>query len=113
MPLATISYMQGCWDEVENITFLATRNGQFEPNPPGTGLFTNSKLNAYEIYTADTWRIKPSLTLSYGLLYSWQVPPVEEDKKQTLLVFADTEAIGESEKLPASEIRSGIARHSI
>ena len=83
----------GLLGEVENITFLATRNGQFEPNPPGTGLFTNSKLNAYEIYTADTWRIKPSLTLSYGLLYSWQVPPVEEDSKQTLLVFADTEEL--------------------
>jgi hypothetical protein len=83
----------GLLGQVENITFLATRDGQFEPNPPGTGLFTNSKLNAYEIYTADTWRIKPSLTLSYGLLYSWQVPPVEEDQKQTLLVFADTEEL--------------------
>ncbi|HKO59640.1 MAG TPA: carboxypeptidase-like regulatory domain-containing protein, partial [Pyrinomonadaceae bacterium] len=83
----------GLLGEVENITFLATRNGQFEPNPPGTGLFTNSKLNAYEIYTADTWRVKPSLTLSYGLLYSWQVPPKEEDNKQTLLVFADNEQL--------------------
>ncbi|MGA9773234.1 MAG: carboxypeptidase-like regulatory domain-containing protein [Blastocatellia bacterium] len=80
----------GLLGEVENITFLATRDGQFNPNPPGTGLFTNSKLNAYEIYTADTWRIKPSLTLTYGLMYSWQVPPVEEDQKQTLLVFADS-----------------------
>jgi len=76
--------------EVENITFLATRDGQLQPNPPGTGLFTNSKLNAYEIYAADTWRVKPSLTFSYGLLYEWQVPPVEAEGKQTLIVLKDT-----------------------
>lgn len=76
--------------EVENITFLATRDGSLNPNPPGTGLFTNSKLNAYEIYAADTWRIKPSLTLTYGLLYEWQVPPTEKEGKQTLIVLKDT-----------------------
>ncbi|HXG94933.1 MAG TPA: carboxypeptidase regulatory-like domain-containing protein [Blastocatellia bacterium] len=75
---------------VENITFLATRNGQLEPNPPGTGLFTDSKLNAYEIYAADTWRIRPQLTISYGLMYSWQVPPTEKEGKQTVVIRQDT-----------------------
>lgn len=76
--------------EVENITYLATRNGQLEPNPPGTGLFTRSKLNAFEVYAADNWRITPSLNISYGLLYSWQVPPTEEQGKQTVVINRDT-----------------------
>src|SRR5262249_50295341 len=76
--------------EVENITYLATRNGQLEPNPPGTGLFTHSKLNAYEVYAADNWRITPSLNISYGLLYSWQVPPTEKEGKQTVVINRDT-----------------------
>jgi hypothetical protein len=76
--------------EVENITYLATRNGQLQPNPPGTGLFTDSKLNAYEMYAADTWRIKPSFTFTYGLLYEWQVPPTEAQGKQTVAVFQGT-----------------------
>jgi hypothetical protein len=75
---------------VENNTYMATRNGQLQPNPIGTGLFTDSKLNAYEMYAADTWRIKPSLTLSYGLLYSWQVPPIEKDGRTTVVVRQDT-----------------------
>ena len=76
--------------EVENITYLATRNGQLEPNAPGTGLFTRSKLNAFEVYAADNWRITPSLNISYGLLYSWQVPPTEEQGKQTVVINRDT-----------------------
>jgi hypothetical protein len=76
--------------QVETITYLSTRNGDLEPNPIGAGLFANSKLNAYEVYAADTWRMKPSFTLSYGLLYSWQVPPTEKEGKQTVAIFKDT-----------------------
>jgi hypothetical protein len=76
--------------QVENITYLATRNGQLQPNPIGTGLIADSKLNAYEFYAADTWRVTPSLTLSYGLMYQWQVPPIEKEGRQTIVTFADT-----------------------
>lgn len=76
--------------QVETITYLSTRDGSLQPNPIGAGLFANSKLNAYEMYAADTWRMKPSLTISYGLLYSWQVPPTEKEGKQTVAVFKDT-----------------------
>jgi hypothetical protein len=79
--------------EVENITYLATRNGQLQPNPAGTGLFTNSKLNAYEMYIADTWRVKPSFNFTYGLLYEWQVPPTEAQGKQTVAVFQGTSGL--------------------
>lgn len=76
--------------EVENITYLATRNGQLQLNPIGTGLTTDSKLDAYEVYAADTWRISPSLSASYGLMYMWQTPPVEREGKQTILILKDT-----------------------
>ena len=76
--------------QVETITYLSTRDGALQPNPVGAGLFANSKLNAYEMYAADTWRMKPSFTISYGLLYSWQVPPTEKEGKQTIAVFKDS-----------------------
>ncbi len=79
--------------QVENITYLATRNGSLQPNPIGTGLITDSKLNAYEIYLADTWRVTPSLTLSYGLMYMWQVPPIEKEGKQTVVIDLATGAL--------------------
>ncbi|MBI3650946.1 MAG: carboxypeptidase regulatory-like domain-containing protein [Acidobacteria bacterium] len=95
--------------QVENVTYLATRDGQLQPNPIGTGLVANSKLNAYEMYAADTWRVKPSLTFSYGLMYTWQVPPTEAGGKQTVVVRQDTGELVNSktylqQKLAAAQI---------
>jgi hypothetical protein len=72
--------------QVENITYLAARGGNLEPLPVGTGLEADSRLNAYELYAGDTWRMSPSLTLNYGLMYTWQVPPIEKDGKQVVMV---------------------------
>lgn len=76
--------------QVEQITYLSTRNGDLQPNAIGTPLITNSKLNAFEFYGADSWRVTPSLTINYGLMYSWQTPPVEAEGKQTVAVFRDS-----------------------
>ncbi len=76
--------------QVESVGFLETRNAQLQPNPIGTGLITNYQLNGYEMYGSDTWRMTPSLTLSYGLSYQWENPPAERDGLQTLLVLKDS-----------------------
>ena len=75
---------------VDRAVVLLTRDGQFNPNPPGTPLREFVNVNAYELYGNDIWRLSPSLTLSLGLTYSVQLPPVEDQGKQTLMVDAAT-----------------------
>src|SRR6266481_2561666 len=40
------------------------------------------------MYFQDTWRFKPTLTLTYGLSYGWQTPPHEAHNEQTFIVNA-------------------------
>jgi len=75
---------------VDNIGILTTRDGSLKPLPFGTPLINDTTLNAFEFYGQDTWRIKPNLTLTYGLSYGWQTPPHEKLNRQTLVVDAAT-----------------------
>jgi hypothetical protein len=76
--------------QVDSSAYMATRDGNLQPNPVGTGLITESDLNAYEFYAADTWRISPNFTVNYGLTYNWQTPPTEKGGRQTLLTLRDS-----------------------
>lgn len=73
---------------VDNISVLATRDGSLNPLPFGTPLIANANMQAYDFYGQDTWRIKPTLTLTYGLAYGWQTPPTEAHNEQTFIVNA-------------------------
>jgi hypothetical protein len=75
---------------VSQVPALITRDASLKLQPLGTGLFTQSTLGAYEFYASDTWRAKPSLTITYGLTYNWQTPPVEDSGKQTVITFKDS-----------------------
>lgn len=44
---------------------------------------------SYNIYFNDTWHVKPSLTVSYGLGYTIEMPPFDVSGVQTMLVNAD------------------------
>ncbi len=44
---------------------------------PGAAVKRNYGLNWYGMYAQDTWRIKPNLTLTYGLRYELLPPPWE------------------------------------
>lgn len=73
---------------VDNISVLATRDGSLNPLPFGTPLIANANMQAYDFYGQDTWRMKPTLTLTYGLTYGWQTPPTEANNEQTFIVNA-------------------------
>ena len=75
---------------VDSSAYMATRDSNLQPLPVGTGLITESNLQAYEFYAADTWRMSPTFTLSLGVTYNWQTPPLEKDGHQTLLTFRDS-----------------------
>ncbi|HKV61408.1 MAG TPA: carboxypeptidase-like regulatory domain-containing protein [Candidatus Acidoferrum sp.] len=73
---------------VDNISVLAVRDGSLNPKPFGTPLISNANMQAYNFYAQDTWRMKPSFTLTYGLSYGWQTPPHEAHNQQTFIVDA-------------------------
>ena len=75
---------------VDTVSYLAVRDAGLQPLPPGTGLINNALLHDYEFYFADIWRMRSSLTLTYGLQYQWHTPPKDELDRQTLLAYKGT-----------------------
>jgi Carboxypeptidase regulatory-like domain len=64
-----------------------TRTGQnLALNPPNTPAFDQSTIPYYNVYFSDTWRMKPTLTLNYGLGWTLEMPPVEAQGKQVEFV---------------------------
>ncbi len=57
--------------------------------PIGTLAQELSTIKYYSVYGSDTWRLRPSLTLSYGLSYMYETPPVEKNGAQVELVNQD------------------------
>src|SRR5207249_65487 len=55
-------------------------------NPPLTHAFDQSTIPYYNVYWSDSWRMRPSLTLTYGLGWTLEMPPVEKFGKQIELV---------------------------
>ncbi len=51
--------------------------------PQGAPVKRNYGLNWYEFYAQDAWRMKPNITLTYGLRWSFFPPPWETNGLQT------------------------------
>ena len=52
--------------------------------PDGTPLARNFATDTYEMYAQDTWKIKPTFTLTLGLRYSLFSPPWETNGQQVV-----------------------------
>jgi Carboxypeptidase regulatory-like domain len=66
-----------------------TRSGpNLALNPPLTHAFDQSSIPYYNVYWSDSWRMRPSFTLTYGLGWTLEMPPVERNGKQIELVDA-------------------------
>ncbi|MGH9843555.1 MAG: hypothetical protein ACREEM_32865 [Blastocatellia bacterium] len=75
---------------VNNVSYMAVRDVDLKPLPVGTGLINDVVLRHWEFYASDVWRVKPSLTLAYGLQYRWHTPPVDTLGRQTVLIYKDS-----------------------
>src|SRR5581483_10280363 len=75
---------------VDNVSVLAVRNNNLQPQPFGTPLRDVTNQWAPYFYAQDSWRIRPNLTLYYGLSYGWQTSPTEQHNLQTVMIDAST-----------------------
>ncbi|HTB12929.1 MAG TPA: carboxypeptidase-like regulatory domain-containing protein [Bryobacteraceae bacterium] len=75
---------------VDNVGILAVRNSNLQPQPFGTFLRDVTNQYATYFYLQDSFRIKPSLTLYYGLSYGFQTAPTEQNNLQTIMINAAT-----------------------
>ncbi|MEK6407572.1 MAG: carboxypeptidase-like regulatory domain-containing protein [Acidobacteriota bacterium] len=75
---------------IDNVSVLAVRDGELKPLPFGQLLEADTTLWAPEFYFQDVWRIRPSLTLTFGLNYGWQTPPTEKLGRQSVQIDGQT-----------------------
>src|SRR5204863_9391665 len=67
--------------------------------PLGTPAFDKSVIPSYNAYFSDTWRMKPTFTLSCGMGYMVELPPYELDGKQVMLVDSAGAAVNTEDYL--------------
>ncbi|HLJ45155.1 MAG TPA: carboxypeptidase regulatory-like domain-containing protein [Bryobacteraceae bacterium] len=68
---------------------MYTRSGNsLTLNPLGTSGFDKSVVPTYDTYFTDTWHLRPTLTLTYGLGWGIAMPPYEIAGKQVQMVDA-------------------------
>jgi len=72
-------------------------------NPPLTPAFDKSTIPYYNLYVGDSWHMKPSFTLTYGLGWTLEMPPVEAQGKQIVLVDSNNKPIDLQNYLNARE----------
>ncbi|MFY9909365.1 MAG: carboxypeptidase-like regulatory domain-containing protein [Candidatus Sulfotelmatobacter sp.] len=73
---------------------MFTRTGSsLALQPPLTNAFDKSVIPYYNVYFSDTWHLKPTFTFTYGLGYALEMPPTEQNGKQTVLVDAANEPL--------------------
>jgi hypothetical protein len=62
-------------------------------NPPHTPAFDQSTIHFYNFYGSDSWHMMPNFTLTYGLGWTYETPPVEKNGKQVMFVDASNRPI--------------------
>ena len=71
-----------------------TRSGStLTLNPIGAPAFDKSTIPFYNVYFSDTWHMKPTFILTYGLGWTLEMPPVEQNGKQVELVDSSDQPI--------------------
>ena len=81
---------RGGWNDLSPPTWwLPARDPNLNLNPLGTPVASYATVENYSLYFNDAWRIKPNLTLNYGLNYGVQMPPYELNGAQDVLVDSE------------------------
>ncbi len=71
---------------IDNVNIVGARDGNLNPLPFGTDLITDTNMYYTQFHFQDTWRMTSTITLTYGLTYSWLTPPSEALNRMALLI---------------------------
>jgi hypothetical protein len=71
--------------------------------PVGAPVFDQSTIPFYNLYFSDSWRMKPTFTLTYGLGWTLEMPPNEKNGKQIVMVGPDNKPISTEAYLKSRE----------
>ena len=66
--------------DVENYTISSASSASLLTD--GTAIARHFKANEYEVYAQDSWRVKPNLTVTYGIRYTYLQTPYESNKQE-------------------------------
>jgi Carboxypeptidase regulatory-like domain len=72
---------------VDAATILRARDSGLQLLAPGTDLQNTMRYDQMNLYAQDTWHLRPTLTVSYGLAWAASVPPVEDQGKLMMAVM--------------------------
>jgi hypothetical protein len=87
---------------VDQIAYTRT-GAALNLNPPNTPAFDQSTIPFYNLYASDSWRVKPSVTVSYGLGWALEMPPKEAQGKQIAFVDNNDKIVDTAAYLGARE----------
>jgi len=85
----------------ESHVFYPRKGGVLQPF--GTSIKAASVVPNYNGYFSDTWKVKPTFTLTYGLGYEVQMPPYEKNGNQPMVVDRDGNAFSSHDYLALRE----------
>ena len=108
LPTSQLNTYNNLYSEVLGIVDipqnLYTRSGpKLTLDPPGSFMYDQSIIPSYNLYVTDTWHMKPSLTLTYGLGYQIEMPPYELNGKQVSLTDAQGNRVNMQDYLDAKK----------
>ncbi len=106
LPSSEIGSWKGLYGQVAGLvgatSIVATRTGaNLTANPIGTPVRSNVTDQTGSFFFNDTWKIKPNLTLAYGLNYQIQMPPTDANGVQDILVNANNQPVTAASYLAA------------
>ena len=91
LPASQLNNWTSLYNEVLGIVIqpqvMYTRSGSdLHLNPLGTPGFDQSIVPSYDAFFTDTWHLRPTFTLTYGLGWGLAMPPYELNGKQVQMV---------------------------
>ncbi len=75
--------------------------GTLSLNPPVTPISANTTIPYYNLYVTDTWHLRPSITVNYGLSYAIEMPPTERNGNQVMFTDVSGNALRVQDYLTA------------
>ncbi|MDP8979731.1 MAG: carboxypeptidase regulatory-like domain-containing protein [Acidobacteriota bacterium] len=106
VPSSQFSAYQNLYSEVLGLVnqpqVAYTRAGKdLTLQPIGSSAFDQSLIPTYNVYFSDTWHVKPTFTLTYGISYTLEMPPYEKNGKQVEVVGPDGNIFSTADYLAA------------